>query len=361
MNTKTCRTCGIEKPTSEFGKASKNADGLNIHCRPCHNRKTQERKAAKFANMSLEELESYRPNRGDPEKRKANRARAKRKGKLIEYMEIIEEIEALLAYAAEHGNDKRWSDRSPGTKEYDWPDPEMVTTADRLRASAYQTMRVRGVICYDGLDRDDHWLDVRARLQGLRKFLADTPEDELQAACKLREERKARVQATATQDAETDSVTSGGWFHHWYERMREESLKERRKDWAALTPEERAEVRADSDAEAIAMRLHDGTSDSQDIDKAKKQYEEWQQGDRPNRPKHPDELASERYVAMCGSKDFGMHKAAAYAELYPKYLEEEQQTPSETRPGVVLLSAGNDTVDLLSDSLPEYDECGDPL
>ena len=45
--TKTCKRCGADKPLAEFTKVSRNADGLNIWCRPCVKIRSAELKAAK--------------------------------------------------------------------------------------------------------------------------------------------------------------------------------------------------------------------------------------------------------------------------------------------------------------------------
>lgn len=44
METKTCRTCDIEKPIDEFNKAKRFKDGYNIHCKSCAREKEALRK-----------------------------------------------------------------------------------------------------------------------------------------------------------------------------------------------------------------------------------------------------------------------------------------------------------------------------
>ena len=45
--TKTCKRCGADKPLAEFTKVSRNADGLNIWCKPCVKAREEEKRAAK--------------------------------------------------------------------------------------------------------------------------------------------------------------------------------------------------------------------------------------------------------------------------------------------------------------------------
>ena len=40
-NTKKCKTCGKEKPLSEFGKSVQTKDGLNYTCRDCCNKRAK--------------------------------------------------------------------------------------------------------------------------------------------------------------------------------------------------------------------------------------------------------------------------------------------------------------------------------
>ncbi len=35
VKSKVCRTCGLEKPISQFGKKSTSLDKYNIYCKPC--------------------------------------------------------------------------------------------------------------------------------------------------------------------------------------------------------------------------------------------------------------------------------------------------------------------------------------
>ena len=45
--TKTCKRCGADKPLAEFTKVTRNADGLNIWCKPCVKAREDEKRAAK--------------------------------------------------------------------------------------------------------------------------------------------------------------------------------------------------------------------------------------------------------------------------------------------------------------------------
>mgnify|MGYP003414767032 CR=1 FL=1 len=49
--TKVCTKCGIEKPISDFGKYSRNKDGLSVVCKECTNKKQRE-----YLNKALKKV-----------------------------------------------------------------------------------------------------------------------------------------------------------------------------------------------------------------------------------------------------------------------------------------------------------------
>ena len=42
VKSKVCRTCGLEKPISQFGKKTTSLDKYNIYCKPCWRTRTYE-------------------------------------------------------------------------------------------------------------------------------------------------------------------------------------------------------------------------------------------------------------------------------------------------------------------------------
>jgi len=63
---KTCATCNVKKPRSEFHKAPDNADGLKSDCKACKEKKRKAYKAANYEHVrALERVveERYRNNK----------------------------------------------------------------------------------------------------------------------------------------------------------------------------------------------------------------------------------------------------------------------------------------------------------
>lgn len=52
MSVKTCKRCGETKPLAEFGKETKQPDGIRVYCKPCTNKMNKESKERKNKPLS---------------------------------------------------------------------------------------------------------------------------------------------------------------------------------------------------------------------------------------------------------------------------------------------------------------------
>lgn len=53
VKSKVCLDCGLEKPSSQFGKNSFNLDKLSIYCKPCWGSRVKEAKRRQYAKAQV--------------------------------------------------------------------------------------------------------------------------------------------------------------------------------------------------------------------------------------------------------------------------------------------------------------------
>jgi 5-methylcytosine-specific restriction endonuclease McrA len=108
---KTCSTCEILKPLSDFGKNSIKPDGLCAACKPCRNAR---RKAGYYKNRQSNIDAALKWNRENPERHKASQARAYRKNiekhRAQSKQRYLDNIEAIKGYQ------KRYRQENPDTQ-----------------------------------------------------------------------------------------------------------------------------------------------------------------------------------------------------------------------------------------------------